>query len=104
MDYLQAWDKYKDLTYDQLPDAVIKVANQCILDWFGCAFAGSGEPLAGILRQVFGHRSGSCSVVGSELQLDAQTAALLNGASGHALDYDDTGARTHCHSEFLAVH
>ena len=26
MDYLQAWDKYKDLTYDQLPDAVIKVA------------------------------------------------------------------------------
>ncbi len=98
MDYLQAWDKYKDLTYDQLPDALIKVANQCILDWFGCAFAGSGEPLAGILRQVFGHRSGSCSVVGSELQLDAQTAALLNGASGHALDYDDTGARTHCHS------
>lgn len=98
MDYLQAWDKFQDLSYDQLPDDVVKVANQCILDWFGCAIAGSAEPLAAILGDVFGHRSGSCSVIGSELRLDAQTAALLNGASGHALDYDDTGAKTHCHS------
>ena len=98
MDHLQAWKKYKNLTYDDLPEDVVKVANQCILDWFGCATAGAKEPLAGILREVFGHRSGSCTVIGSELKLDSQTAALLNGASGHALDYDDTGSRTHCHS------
>jgi len=98
MDYLQAWDKYKDLTYDELPDDVVKVAKHCILDWFGCAVAGSAEPLAGILQEVFGHRTGSCTVIGSELKVDAQTAALLNGASGHALDYDDTGAKTQCHS------
>ena len=81
MDYLQAWDTFQDLSYDQLPDDVVKVANQCILDWFGCAIAGSAEPLAAILGDVFGHRSGSCSVIGSELRLDAQTAALLNGAT-----------------------
>ena len=62
MDYLQAWDKYKDLTYDELPDDVVKVAKHCILDWFGCAVAGSAEPLAGILQEVFGHRTGSCNV------------------------------------------
>ena len=98
MDHLQAWEKYKDLTYDDLPEDVVKVANQCILDWFGCAIAGSTEPLSEILREVFGRRAGTCTVIGSELKLDAQTAALLNGASGHALDYDDTGAKTHCHS------
>ena len=97
MNHLQAWGKYKDMSYDDLPADVITVANQCILDWFGCAIAGSAEPLAGILRKVFAHRSGQCSVIGSDLKLDAQTAGLLNGASGHALDYDDTGARTQCH-------
>jgi 2-methylcitrate dehydratase PrpD len=98
MDHIQAWDKYGSMTYDDLPDHVVQVANQCILDWFGCAIAGSAEPLSEILRNQFGHRKGSCSVIGSDLKLDAATAALLNGASGHALDYDDTGSRTGCHS------
>ncbi len=98
MNYLDLWDKYEQLTYDQLPDDVVTVANQCILDWFGCAVAGSAEPLASILRDQFGNRVGECSVIGSDLKMEAPTAALLNGASGHALDYDDTGSRTGCHS------
>ena len=98
MNHLEAWDKYGSMTYDDLPAHVAQVADQCILDWFGCALAGSSEPLAHILREQFGHRSGSCSVIGSDLKLEAPTAALLNGASGHALDYDDTGARVGCHS------
>ena len=98
MDHLDAWKKYGALTYDDLPAHVAQVADQCILDWFGCALAGSSEPLANILRDQFGHRSGSCSVIGSDIKLEAPTAALLNGASGHALDYDDTGARVGCHS------
>ena len=98
MNYLDAWDKYGEITYDDIPDHVIQVANQCILDWFGCASVGCNEPLAKILRETFGYRAGSCSVIGSDLKLDAPTAALLNGATGHALDYDDTGSRTMCHS------
>ncbi len=98
MNHRDVWDRYRDLTYDDLPESVVQVANQCILDWFGCALVGSREPLADILRNQFGHRSGPCTVVGSDLKLDAATAALLNGASGHALDYDDTGSRTGCHS------
>jgi len=98
MDHLAAWKKFGSMTYDDLPAHVAQVADQCILDWFGCALAGSDEPLAHILREQFGHRSGSCSVIGSDIRLEAPTAALLNGASGHALDYDDTGARIGCHS------
>ena len=98
MDHLQAWQKYRKLTYRDLPADVQTVARQCVLDWFGCTLAGATEPLAGILREQFAHRSGQCSVIGSDLMLEAPTAALLNGASGHALDYDDTGARTLCHS------
>ncbi len=98
MDHLAAWDKYAGMTYDDLPTHVVQVANQCILDWFGCALAGSTEPLSDILRNHFGHRSGACTVIGSDLKLEAPTAALLNGASGHALDYDDTGSSVGCHS------
>ena len=71
MNHLQAWEKFKDITYDELPDDVVKVANQCILDWFGCAVAGSSEPLSEILRNQFGHRSGNCTVIGSDLKLEA---------------------------------
>ena len=98
MDHLAAWDKFANMTYSDLPDHVVQVANQCILDWFGCALAGSNEPLSEILRGQFGHRAGVCTVIGSDLKLEAPTAALLNGASGHALDYDDTGSSVGCHS------
>ncbi|MEM7097619.1 MAG: MmgE/PrpD family protein [Pseudomonadota bacterium] len=98
MDHLAAWDKFADMGYDDFPADVIQVANQCILDWFGCALAGSKEPLSEILRGQFGHRAGTCSVIGTELKLEAPTAALLNGAAGHALDYDDTGSSVGCHS------
>lgn len=98
MNHLQAWKQFKSLRYDDLPDDVVKVANQCILDWFGCAVAGSREPLAQILRDEFGGRTGGCSVIGGDAGVDAPTAALLNGASGHALDFDDTGSTVGCHS------
>ena len=98
MNHLEAWEKYKDLTCDHLPDEVVKVAEHCILDWVGCALAGSREPLSGLLLDQFAHRRGGCSLIGSDRQADAPTAALLNGACGHALDYDDTGLGVACHS------
>ena len=98
MNHLEAWKKYKNLTCDDLPDEVVKVANHCILDWVGCALAGSTEPLSGLLLEEFGHRQGACSLIGCRKKVDAPTAALLNGASGHALDYDDTGIGVGCHS------
>ena len=98
MDLNELWGRYGRLRYEDLPAEVVQVAGQCILDWFGCALAGSAEPLAAILREEFGHRTGKCRVIGADLRLDARTAALLNGASGHALDYDDSSHAVGCHA------
>ena len=98
MNHLQIWDTFGSLCWADLPANVQQVANQCVLDWTGCALAGSREPLAEILRAQFGHRSGTASVFGSDLKLEVATAALLNGASGHALDFDDTNAAIGCHA------
>ena len=97
MNYLEAWDRYANLAYADLPETVRQVAHQCLLDWIGCAIAGSREPLSGILREEFSHRAGKCSLIGVGASTDAATAALLNGASGHALDYDDTNVTMGCH-------
>ncbi len=98
MDHLEAWQKFRKITFDDLPQDVVTIAEQCILDWLGCAIAGSREPLAAILLDVFSGRKGGSTVIGSDVKLDAATAALLNGASGHALDYDDTSAAIGCHA------
>lgn len=98
MNHLEIWDKFATLAIGDLPNDVATIAKQCVFDWYGCAVAGSTEPLAGILQTQFGQRPGPCTVIGSDLKVDAATAALLNGASGHALDFDDTGSTIGCHS------
>ncbi len=98
MNYLEAWERFGGLTYEDLPDDVRRVALHCIVDWTGCALAGSREPLAELLRAEYAHREGGCRVLGVDKRSDAETAALLNGASGHALDYDDTNPAVGCHA------
>lgn len=84
------WNRFGSLTFDDLPDDVRTVAGQCVLDWFGCAVAGSREPLSAILRDEFASAEGDCSLVGSEARAGLLRAAMVNGAAGHALDFDDT--------------
>ncbi len=62
-----------------------------MLDWFGVALAGLREPLSGILVRelVFGDR-GDATLVGHAQRASVLDAALNNGASSHALDFDDT--------------
>ena len=76
---------------DDLPDPVREVARQCVLDYLGCAIAGAGDPLVGILLAEITEAGGAAqaSVVGQRQRLPALSAALLNGAAAHALDYDD---------------
>ena len=81
MDHIAAWRRFAHLRYADLPEDVRTVANQCVLDWFACALAGSAEPLAHILRDEFSHRQGRCTLIGTEQTTDAATAALLNGAA-----------------------
>src|SRR5712671_4169070 len=79
------------VTYDALPEPVRALARQCVLDYYGVALAGADDPLAKILLDEFAEASGAAqaSIIGDKAQLPALSAALVNGAIGHALDYDD---------------
>ncbi|HEV8680228.1 MAG TPA: MmgE/PrpD family protein [Stellaceae bacterium] len=79
------------MTYDALPEAVRELARQCVLDYYGVALAGAADPLVAILLDELAETGGTeqASVIGHEARLLVLAAALVNGAIGHALDYDD---------------
>ncbi len=85
-------DAVRDLRYDDIPDDAREVARHCLLDFLGCALAGSREPLTEILvREIVQHeRSAESGLIGRPGRAARLTAALVNGAAGHALDFDDT--------------
>lgn len=77
--------------YDLIPGNAREVAKQAILDFIGVTLAGAGEPLTGILREEAAEQGGhaQAQVIGSRDRLSTVQAALINGAAGHAHDYDD---------------
>src|SRR5881392_3543756 len=79
------------VTYEALPEPVRELARQCVLDYYGVALAGADDPLATILLDELAEAGGAAqaSIIGHRAQLPALSAALVNGAIGHALDYDD---------------
>ena len=77
------------IDFDSLQDDVVTVAKTCVLDWLGCAIAGSREPLTEVLLTEAANH-GKASLVGRDQTTSTHWAALVNGAAGHALDFDDT--------------
>lgn len=75
------------LSFDDLPDDVVEVAAQCVLDWFGVTVAGASEPTAALLVDELA--PGSSTLVARPERLALLDAALVNGTASHALDYDD---------------
>lgn len=76
---------------ESLPARALTLARHSLLDWMACGMAGAGEPLAGKLRSLAEAEGGApaASVI-SGGRAPARMAALVNGATSHALDYDDT--------------
>jgi 2-methylcitrate dehydratase PrpD len=74
-----------------MPAAALTVARQCLLDWMGVALAGRNEPLVRILIDELAPADDPAGVTilghGRRARLD--DAVLINGAMGHALDFDD---------------
>ncbi len=60
-----------------------------MLDWFGCALGGTEEELTRVLRDELS-APGPGTLVGCGRTASPRDAALINGAAGHALDFDDT--------------
>jgi 2-methylcitrate dehydratase PrpD len=79
------------VTYNALPEDVRELARQCVLDYLGVGLAGADDPLARILLDEVAEAGGAerASVIGHGARLPVLSAALVNGAIAHALDYDD---------------
>jgi 2-methylcitrate dehydratase PrpD len=79
------------LAYDDLPTLARELVRQCVLDYLGVTLAGAGDELVRLLLDEMAEVGGApqASVIGHEGRLPALSAALVNGAAAHALDYDD---------------
>src|SRR5260221_3166701 len=80
-------------TYQDIPQEVIELGKKSILDGLGLALAGSRAESGSISRKYveqIGVCNGKATIIGSAQKTSPRFAALLNGISIHADDYDDT--------------
>ena len=77
---------------EDIPDSALEVMRWSILDWCGVALAGYSEPVSEKLRRLALHDGGreEATIVGSPVKVPVRSAALVNGSTSHALDYDDS--------------
>jgi 2-methylcitrate dehydratase PrpD len=94
--------------FSDLSSKAISEARRGVLDWIGCALAGSGHKtittLLSVLQDITGRPQ--ATVFGRKLRLGLLEAPLANGQMGHVLDYDDThmgGVVLHTSSPVLAA-
>jgi 2-methylcitrate dehydratase PrpD len=94
--------------FSDLTAAAVSEARRGVLDWIGCALAGSGHKTITTLLAVLQETSGrpQAAVFGRGLRLGLLDAPLANGQMGHVLDFDDThmgGVVLHTSSPVLAA-
>jgi len=94
--------------FGDLSVAAKREARRGVLDWIGCALAGSGHrtitTLLGVLQET--SSKPAATVFGRKLKLGLLDAPLANGQMGHVLDFDDThmgGVVLHTSSPVLAA-
>ena len=81
-----------EMEFDKLPPQAVLMAKQCLLDWLGVALRGAHEEPARILRETALKMCGtgeSTVFDGGSRRVDPVSAALVNGAAAHTLDFDD---------------
>jgi 2-methylcitrate dehydratase PrpD len=83
--------------YEDFPQEAIDLAKRCIIDGLGVMLAGSTQPAGEILYHYLKGTDTrkEATVFGNQVyKTSAAAAALANGTSGHALDWDDTQLAT----------
>ncbi|GGC69957.1 MmgE/PrpD family protein [Chelatococcus reniformis] len=79
------------LRFEHLPEHVVTLAGQCLLDWIGVSIAAADEPAVRILVEQAREEGAlpRASLAGHNGKVSTRQAALINGAASHALDFDD---------------
>jgi len=96
--HLGAW--VAAMRLDDVPEQGREVAHLAMLDYVGVTFAARHGDVADVLDAYRGttpHSGPATTVIGKGATAPAETAAFVNAALGHALDFDDS-------SEPLAGH
>ncbi len=85
-------ESVRGLRFEAIPEEAREAARHCLLDFVGCALAGSREPLSEVLVRELAVPEGSreAALLGRSERASRLSAALVNGTAGHALDFDDT--------------
>jgi len=90
-------DFIEQARFDDFPGEAVRIAKHCIIDGLGVMLAGATQTAGEIVRDlaadagakaeatIFGH---------APIRSSVSYAALANGTSGHALDWDDTQLAT----------
>src|SRR6266436_3287627 len=91
-----------DLNYEDIPPEVLERAKVLTLDFLGSAIrarrdAESTPSLLKMLESLALDGKGESTVFGDSKTWTPAVAALLNGALGHSLDFDDTHADSSLH-------
>src|SRR3954453_3557537 len=84
-----------DLTFEKLPPEAVATARTGIIDTVATMIAGAHAPAPQLLRKGLAPAPGGASLYFSGETSAAAEAAWINGAAGHAVDYDDVGCRGH---------
>ncbi len=81
----------QSLSFADIPDDVRAWARHCVLDYLACAVAGAQDELSAILLAELVEQGGAAdaTIIGQAARLPVASAALVNGAASHALDFDD---------------
>jgi 2-methylcitrate dehydratase PrpD len=79
--------------FENIPEEVVRIAKEFVLDSIGSQLVGAREPVSGILREYMNGDFGSqeAGVVGGGIQVSVINAAFLNGTSNHAPELEACG-------------
>ena len=81
-----------NLRFADIPDAVVRRAEDLMLDWFGSALAGrKGRPVEAIdwFAQQMGPATGSAEILITRRRTTPLFAAMVNAAASHYAEQDD---------------
>ena len=84
-------EQARGLRLQDIPETIRSWARQCVLDYLGCAVAGASDELVSILLAEMREQGGNeiATIPGHSGRLPIASAAIVNGAAAHALDFDD---------------
>lgn len=95
-------------SFESMPEATSHAGRRGVLDWIGCALAGSRHPTISKLLSVLVEVGSAprATVLGRNMKLGLLEAPIANGQMGHVLDFDDThmgGVVLHASSPILSA-